>query len=68
MTFVLIITLVSLPLQIAFFADSISDLGSIFLNSIASLIFMIDIFLNIRTGFMGADSDQVVLDSSATFK
>jgi hypothetical protein len=29
---------------------------------------MIDIFLNIRTGFMGADSDQVVLDSSATFK
>ena len=66
MTIVLIVTLVTLPLQLAFFSASIARPERIILNSAASLIFLIDILLNLRTGFIGAESDQVVLDSQAT--
>jgi len=66
LTVILIVTLVLQPLQIAFYSHSMSHLDSALLNATVSLIFFIDILLNFHTGYIGADSDEVILNPRLT--
>lgn len=66
LTFMLILTLVFQPLQIAFYSDSMAHLTSALVNASLSFVFFIDILLNFRTGFIGKESDEVNLDGKLT--
>lgn len=68
MIFILAVNLILLPIVIAFFSDDYSPQW-IVINSITDTLFMIDVFLNFRTGVISSDckggEDMVILDTKA---
>ena len=60
MVVVLVVTLVTLPVEIAFYADDVHPATHwLAIHVLADVIFVADLFLNFRTGYIHTDSGEV---------
>ena len=55
----LVITMIYLPIEIAFYSDSANEASWKAINILVDLIFLIDIFFNFRTGYLHSSTEEV---------
>ena len=64
MVFTLIVTLLLLPVEIAFYSDEGESHNWMALNVIVDVVFLIDIAFNFRTGYLQAGVAQLQREKS----
>lgn len=63
-TIALIITLIRQPILISYMSNTLTGKDELILSSVLSILFLIDIVLNFRTGIVRRESDTIILDPS----